>query len=138
MDEGAGESEVGESTAERVAKGNEVLSELSLGHPEVASGPEYGLVSGMEEWVTASLFGDVVGEAGSEKKVRSIATDVGAVCARTVATVKGTRDWALNLGWSREEVGELFMHLVYYCGLPACLNALGVAKEVFAERDAAN
>ena len=47
--------------------------------------------------------------------------------------LKGHIDFALNLGWSREELGELFMHLVYYCGLPACLNALGVAKEVFDE-----
>ena len=138
MDDGSGEAEVGESTAERIAKGNEVLEEVTLGNPEEASGAEYGLVSGMEEWVTASLFGDVWGRPGLEKKVRSIAT-MSALCVLgRLPQLKGHVAWALNLGWSREEIGELFLHLVFYCGLPACLNALGVAKEVFDERDSAS
>ena len=138
MDDGPGEAEVGESTAERIAKGNEVLEEVTLGNPEEASGAEYGLVSGMEEWVTASLFGDIWGRPGLEKKVRSMAT-MSALCVLgRLPQLKGHVAWALNLGWSREEIGELFLHLVYYCGLPACLNALGVAKEVFDERDAAS
>ena len=68
MDDGPGEAEVGESTVERIAKGNEVLEEVTLGNPEEASGAEYGLVSGMEEWVTASLFGDIWGRRGWRRR----------------------------------------------------------------------
>ena len=137
MEDGFEEAEGGESTEERIARGHDVLDELSLGHADSASLPQYALAEGMGDWVKASLFGDVWGRPGLEKKVRSIAT-MSALCALgRLPQLKGHIDFALNLGWSREEVGELFMHLVYYCGLPACLNALGVAKEVFDERDAA-
>ena len=83
---------------ERIAKGNEVLAEVTLGNPEEASGAEYGLVSGMEEWVTASLFGDVWGRPGLEKKVRSMAT-MSALCVLgRLPQLKGHVAWALNLG----------------------------------------
>ena len=90
-----------------------MLEEVTLGNPEEASGAEYGLVPGMEEWVTASLFGDIWGRPGLEKKVRSMAT-MSALCVLgRLPQLKGHVAWALNLGWSREEIGELFLHLVY-------------------------
>jgi 4-carboxymuconolactone decarboxylase len=41
---------------------------------------------------------------------------------------------ALNLGWKKEEIAEVFMQLVFYGGGPNSLNALKVASEVFEER----
>ena len=38
---------------------------------------------------------------------------------------------ALNLGWTKEELGEMFLHLVFYAGLPSTLNALSVAEDSF-------
>jgi 4-carboxymuconolactone decarboxylase len=43
---------------------------------------------------------------------------------------------ALNVGVPREQIVELFMQIAVYAGIPAALNALYLAKEVFAERDA--
>ncbi len=43
---------------------------------------------------------------------------------------------ALNVGMSRAQIVELFMQIAVYAGIPAALNALYLAKEVFAERDA--
>ena len=40
---------------------------------------------------------------------------------------------ALNVGISREEIVEVFIHAVPYLGFPKALNAVFVAKEVFAE-----
>ena len=40
---------------------------------------------------------------------------------------------ALNVGISREEIVEAFIHAVPYLGFPKALNAVFVAKEVFAE-----
>ena len=48
--------------------------------------------------------------------------------------LKGHIGYALNLGWTKEELGEMFMHLVFYAGLPSTLNALSVARTVFEER----
>ena len=40
---------------------------------------------------------------------------------------------ALNVGISREEIVEAFIHAVPYLGFPKALNAVFVAKEVFEE-----
>nr|WP_314227889.1 carboxymuconolactone decarboxylase family protein [uncultured Kingella sp.] len=40
---------------------------------------------------------------------------------------------ALNVSISREEIVEAFIHAVPYLGFPKALNAVFVAKEVFAE-----
>ena len=40
---------------------------------------------------------------------------------------------ALNVGLSREEIVETFIHCVPYLGFPKVLNAVFAAKEVFAE-----
>ncbi|HEX9191126.1 MAG TPA: carboxymuconolactone decarboxylase family protein, partial [Candidatus Deferrimicrobiaceae bacterium] len=42
---------------------------------------------------------------------------------------------ALNAGCTRAEIVEVLMQMAVYAGIPAALNALYLAKEVFAERD---
>jgi 4-carboxymuconolactone decarboxylase len=42
---------------------------------------------------------------------------------------------ALNNGLTREELMEVFLQSAIYCGVPAALDAMRVAKEVFAEID---
>lgn len=43
---------------------------------------------------------------------------------------------ALNNGLTREEIQEIFLHVLAYCGAPAAIDATAVAKRVFAEIDA--
>jgi len=43
---------------------------------------------------------------------------------------------ALNFGVPRAQIVERFMRIAVYAGIPAALDALYPAKEVFAERDA--
>ena len=45
-------------------------------------------------------------------------------------------DAALNVGVPRAQIVELFMQITVTAGIPAALNALYPAREVFAERDA--
>jgi 4-carboxymuconolactone decarboxylase len=40
---------------------------------------------------------------------------------------------ALNVGFSRAQVIEALIHLVSYTGFPRVLNALTVARDVFAQ-----
>lgn len=40
----------------------------------------------------------------------------------------------LNNGLTQKEIVEVIMHGAVYCGFPAALDAMRVAKEVFAER----
>ncbi|MEK6655798.1 MAG: carboxymuconolactone decarboxylase family protein, partial [Thermodesulfobacteriota bacterium] len=43
---------------------------------------------------------------------------------------------ALNNGLTRDELMEVFLQSAIYCGVPAALDAMRVAKEVFAEMEA--
>jgi 4-carboxymuconolactone decarboxylase len=40
----------------------------------------------------------------------------------------------LDVGGTQQEAVETLLHLAFYAGFPAALNAIGVAREVFAER----
>lgn len=40
----------------------------------------------------------------------------------------------LNVGGTEKEVVETILHLAFYCGFPAALNAIAAAREVFAQR----
>lgn len=42
---------------------------------------------------------------------------------------------ALNNGLTRVEIREVFLQSAIYCGVPAAIDAMRVAKEVFAEVD---
>jgi 4-carboxymuconolactone decarboxylase len=43
---------------------------------------------------------------------------------------------ALNNGLTRTEIREVFLQAAIYCGVPAGIDAMRAAKEVFAEIDA--
>ena len=45
--------------------------------------------------------------------------------------VRGT----LNNGLSRDEIKEIFLHVLPYCGAPAAIDGTAIAKQVFAEID---
>jgi 4-carboxymuconolactone decarboxylase len=42
---------------------------------------------------------------------------------------------AVNNGLSREEIGEAILHATAYCGVPAGVNTIAVARQLFAELD---
>ncbi|MBS9477425.1 carboxymuconolactone decarboxylase family protein [Ancylobacter radicis] len=83
-------------------------------------------------------YGDIYARPGLDLRTRLIATVAGLVCLghaeRELEVHIGS---ALNVGASREEVVEAIMQMALYAGFPAALNALMVAKRVFAARDAA-
>ena len=43
---------------------------------------------------------------------------------------------ALNNGLSKDEIREVFLQTAIYCGVPAAIDGMRVAKEVFAEDEA--
>jgi 4-carboxymuconolactone decarboxylase len=44
---------------------------------------------------------------------------------------------ALTVGLTPEQIIEALLHSVLYCGFPRAINAVGIAKRVFAERGVA-
>jgi len=84
-------------------------------------------------------FGDIYSRPGLDLRSREIAT-VAALAAMGNAApqLKVHIHAALNVGVSQTEVVEVIIQMVAYAGFPAALNAMAVAKEVFAERRASS
>ncbi|AJY09449.1 carboxymuconolactone decarboxylase family protein [Burkholderia dolosa] len=82
-------------------------------------------------------FGDVYLRAGLDDRVREISVVTALATLGSVAPqLKVHLHGALNVGCTRQEIVEVLMQLAFYAGVPVALNALFIAKEVFAERDA--
>ncbi len=117
----------------RVQKGQEVRLKAVGG--KLTPRPHFvHLAEGLDEWIDSSLWGDIWGRPGLDMKTRSIAT-VAALCVLGQEPELRTHIGnALNLGWEKAEIAEVFMHLIFYGSGPTSLNALRVASEVFEER----
>ena len=87
-------------------------------------------------YIIEFAFGDVISRPGLDLRTREIAT-VSALTALGNAQpqLRVHLNAALNAGCTRAELVEVLMQMAVYAGIPAALNALYLAKEVFAERD---
>ncbi len=87
-------------------------------------------------YVVEFAFGDVYSRPGLDLRQRqlvtvaSLATQGG--CEPQLAVHIGA---ALNVGLTQNEIVEALVHLSPYTGFPRVLNAVQVAKKVFADRD---
>jgi 4-carboxymuconolactone decarboxylase len=82
-------------------------------------------------------FGDLYSRPGLSLREREIAT-IAALTAKgdVLPQLKAHIEGGLNVGLSKEEIVEIIMQMAIYSGVPAVLNALEMAREVFAARDA--
>jgi 4-carboxymuconolactone decarboxylase len=120
---------------DRYARGWRKLQEIDgeAGHRVIESlrdiAPDLG------RFVVEFPFGDIYTRPGLDLRSREIAT-VAALTAmgNAPAQLKVHLQAALNVNVSREELIEVIIQMAVYAGFPAALNAMFVAKEVFAER----
>src|SRR5690242_1280930 len=82
-------------------------------------------------------YGDIWSQPGLTPRQRQIGT-VAALAAlgNAAPQLRFHIAGALNVGCTRREIVETFIHASVYAGFPAALNALSAAREVFAARDA--
>lgn len=121
---------------DRLEKGIQKINEL-------VEGGEKGVLKGLGEaapelanYVLEFIFGDLYGRDGLDMKTKQIITItslavLGFAKPQLAYHIKG----ALNLGLTRKEVMDVFIHVAGYAGFPAALTAVNTAKEVFAELD---
>jgi 4-carboxymuconolactone decarboxylase len=94
------------------------------------SDPAYEL----QELMTEVLFGEVWSRPGLDVRSREIATLAALTVLGREPQLRSHIQAALNIGLTRQEITEILMQMAFYGGLPAALNALRVAREVFTER----
>jgi 4-carboxymuconolactone decarboxylase len=101
-------------------KGDKIVADVGRLSPDLA------------RYIFEFPYGDVWSRPGLDLKTRSLAT-VSALIAlgHCEPELKVHMNGMLRVGWTRDEIIELVIHMAVYTGFPAALNALTIAGEVF-------
>jgi 4-carboxymuconolactone decarboxylase len=89
----------------------------------------------MQELVTEYCWGEIWTRPGLDRKTRSFLNLAMLTALNRPHEIKLHVRGALNNGLTKDELMEVFLQSAIYCGVPAALDAMRVAKEVFAELD---
>lgn len=84
------------------------------------------------DWIVESAYGDVLGREALSLRDRELAT-VAALTAlgNAAPQLKAHIQGALNCGLTRQEICEVIMQMAIYAGVPAAINGMMAAQEVF-------
>jgi 4-carboxymuconolactone decarboxylase len=87
-------------------------------------------------WIVESAYCDVLARPQLSLRDRELATLAAlAALGNAPGQLKAHVHGALNVGVTREEIVEVLMQMAIYAGVPAAINAMRIAGEVFAERE---
>jgi 4-carboxymuconolactone decarboxylase len=116
----------------RLERGKRVLSEIDGEAGEKVIDSLADIAPDFAKYLLEFPFGDIYSRPGLDIRAREIAT-IAALTALGNATpqLKVHIAAGLNVGLSRDEIVETIMQMAVYAGLPAALNGLFAAKEVF-------
>ena len=87
----------------------------------------------LQELVTEYCWGNVWSRPGLDRKTRSLLNLAMLTALNRPHEVKLHVRGALNNGCSQNDIMEVFLQTAIYCGVPAAMDSLRVAKEYFQE-----
>jgi 4-carboxymuconolactone decarboxylase len=90
----------------------------------------------LQEAAMEHAWGAVWGRDGLDLKTRSMITISMLIAQRAYEELTGHLRGALNNGVTPDEIREIIIHSASYCGYPAALSAMRVAKELIATEEA--
>jgi 4-carboxymuconolactone decarboxylase len=89
----------------------------------------------LADWIVDFSYGDVMSRPGLDRRTRQLATIAAlAALGHCAPQLKVHITGALNVGCTRQEIVEVILQMTVYAGFPAAINALNLAREVFAAR----
>jgi 4-carboxymuconolactone decarboxylase len=121
---------------DRFQRGWERLREID---PE--AGPELierlkDIAPDFARYIIEFPFGTIYTRPGLDWKSRELAVIAALTALGTaVPQLKEHIHRGLRAGWTRQEIVEVIMQMAIYAGVPAALNAISAAKDVFKEHD---
>jgi len=120
----------------RYRRGWERLEEMDPGAAPELTGRLKEIAPDFARYIIEFPFGTIYTRPGLDWKSRELAV-VAALTAlgNAVPQLKEHLHRALRAGWTRQELAEVIMQMSVYAGVPAALNAMAVAKEVFKEHN---
>jgi len=84
----------------------------------------------LSDYATSTCFGDVWQRPGLDNKTRSMLTLAMLTALGQQNQIKVHVAGAISNGVSKEEIREILVHSIIYCGLPRAVDAFGAANEV--------
>ena len=120
-------------TASALERGRALLADLNP-NLEVTLEDRYGgMLPGFGETLVEFAYGRLYARSGVDLRTRQLAT-VAALTAlggQTAPQLKANIEHALTAGASKHEIAEIILQMSVYGGMPATINALNAAMEVF-------
>lgn len=86
----------------------------------------------LQEIVTRFCFGEVWQRPGLDRRTRSMLTVAMLIAAGRPAQLAGHVRGALANGVTREELREVVLHALLYCGIPAAVEATAICERALA------
>ena len=90
----------------------------------------------LQDWINEHAWGSTWQREGLPRSTRSLVTIAMLAALKAPTELKGHVRGALNNGCTPEEIKEVLLHSIVYCGAPAAQEAFRAAKEVLEEYDA--
>ncbi|QDQ82172.1 carboxymuconolactone decarboxylase family protein [Paraburkholderia megapolitana] len=89
------------------------------------------IAPGLATYTDDVLFGDLWKRDGLSLRDRSLITIAALIALQRTGQLPGHLRRGLDNGLTQQELGEVITHLAFYCGWPAAVATVGVAREVF-------
>lgn len=120
-------------------RGRDIVQTLNPGLEQVLAERYDDLVDGFSESLVEWAYGRHYARPGLDMKTRQLCTVAAltVLCGQTGPQLKVNIAHTLAAGASREEIVEAIWQMAVYGGLPAAINGLNAARDVFAELDQA-
>jgi 4-carboxymuconolactone decarboxylase len=106
---------------------------LGEAHVEHAQAAENEFNSAFQDLITRYAWGEIWTRPGLPRKTRSLITIAMMVALNRGDELKMHIRAALQKGVTREELREVLLQTVIYCGVPAANSAFHLAEEVLSE-----
>ncbi|MFJ8649671.1 carboxymuconolactone decarboxylase family protein [Streptomyces sp. NPDC093546] len=131
----AGSSAAAAAANSRYERGLAVLRETSGERGAAVVESLKDIAPDLGRFVVEFAYGDIYARPGLDLRERELVT-VGALAAQgdTAPQLNFHIDAALHVGVRPAEIIEALIHIVPFMGFPRALNAIGVARTVFADR----
>jgi len=84
----------------------------------------------LQDWINENAWGSTWQREGLSRQTRSLVTIAMLAALKAPTEMKGHVRGALRNGCTPEEIQEVLLHSIVYCGAPAAQEAFRAAKEV--------
>ncbi len=101
----------------------------------ITPGPYADIAPALDDYTQRVLFGDVWERPQLSKRDRSLVTVAALVAGYRTNELPFHLGRALENGVTRDELVEVITHLAFYAGWPAANMAVGIARQVFADKE---